>query len=162
MNLIFYIIITPIIGITLTKIMFFSENGMIIKDVISRFDSILDLKPLNELGHESVLKDFNIELNKVSFSYAGNKNALNEVSMKLKQGTTIALVGPSGSGKTTLASLIPRFFDVNNGFIKIGGVNVKNIPKENLMDSISFFFQNSKLLKQSILENVRLGKPLAN
>ena len=79
--------------------------------------------------------------------------------MKINAGQTVALVGSSGGGKSTLASLISRFFDVNGGCIKIGGADVRDIPKAELMDNVSFVFQNSKLIKASILDNVKMGKP---
>ncbi|MEI3163084.1 MAG: ABC transporter ATP-binding protein [Lachnospirales bacterium] len=159
LNLIFYIIITPIITVTLTKIMFSSENGMIVKDAISRIDSILNIGPLNNAENIVELKDNSVELKNVTFSYDNKNNAIDNVSLKIESGKTVAFVGPSGGGKSTLANLISRFFDVKSGSILIGGVNIKDIPKDELMNNIAFVFQNSKLLKMSILENVRLSKP---
>ena len=161
LNLIFYIIITPIITVTLTKIMFSSENGMIVKDAISRIDSILNIEPLNNAENIVELKDNSVELKNVTFSYDNKNNAIDNVSLKIESGKTVAFVGPSGGGKSTLANLISRFFDVKSGSILIGGVNIKDIPKDELMNNIAFVFQNSKLLKMSILENVRLSKPNA-
>ena len=97
----------------------------------------------------------------VSYSYDGKKNALNDVSLTIQPGQTVALVGASGGGKTTLANLITRFFDPQKGRVLIGNTDIRDIPKETLMNKASFVFQNSRLLKTSILENVRMGNPAA-
>ena len=162
LNLIFYIVITPIISVTLTKIMFQSENAMIVDDALQRIDSVLNLKPLEETGHPLSPKDGSVELQHVRFSYDGEKDVLKDISLSIPAGHTVAFVGPSGGGKTTLANLISRFFDPQSGTVKIGGVDVKDIPKEELMNTVSFVFQNSRLIKASILENVRMGKPDAS
>ena len=159
LDLIFYIIITPIISVTLTRIMFQSENAMIVNDALQRIDSILTLKPLEETKHPKHPKDASVELQKIRFSYDGQTEVLKGISLAVPQGQTIAFVGPSGGGKTTLANLISRFFDPQSGTVRIGGVNVKEIAKEELMNTVSFVFQNSRLIKASILENVRMGKP---
>lgn len=159
LNLIFYIIITPVISLTLTKLMFQSENEMLVDDAMSRIDSVLKAKPLQQDEEESMPKDSSIELKNVTFSYDGSKNALDGVSLKIKSGSTVAFVGPSGGGKSTLASLISRFFDPQVGEVLIGGVNVSAIPKEELMNTVSFVFQNSRLIKASVLDNVRMGRP---
>ena len=103
-----------------------------------------------------------MELRDVSFSYDGSKHALEHISLSIAAGETVAFVGPSGGGKTTLASLVARFFDTDSGSILIGGVDVREIDKDELMNTVSFVFQNSRLLKASILENIRLGKPNAS
>ena len=159
LNLIFYIIITPIISVALTKIMFQSENAMIVDDALQRIDSVLNLDPLKETDHPQHPENGSVELQNVSFSYDGEKDVLKGVSLSIPAGQTVALVGPSGGGKTTLANLISRFFDPQSGVVKIGGVDVRSIPKEELMDTVAFVFQNSRLIKASILENVRMGKP---
>ena len=162
-NLLFYIIFTPIITVTLTKIMFSSENKMIVADALERIDSVMTLKPLSESAHPVSPKDNSVELQDISFRYQNTKsNAINHVSLRINAGEHVALVGPSGGGKTTLASIIARFWDIDTGKIMIGGVNVKDIPKEELMNTVSFVFQDSKLLKTSILENVRMAKPDAS
>lgn len=161
LNLIFYIIITPVISITLTRIMFMSENGMIVTDALRRIDSVLELAPLPEAARPAHPADASIALQDVSFSYGAGKDALNGVSLRIEAGKTVALVGPSGGGKTTLASVVSRFFDVQDGSVRIGGVDVRDIPKRELMDTVSFVFQDSRLLKASLLENVRLGRPNA-
>lgn len=161
-NLIFYIIITPVISLTLTKIMFQSENEMIVSDALSRIDSVLDMKPLKDAEAPAFAHGGSVELKNVSFSYDGEKDAVKDVSFKAEAGQTVALVGPSGGGKTTIANLIARFFDPQSGSVLIGGENAKNIPKSELMNTVSFVFQNSRLLKASVLENVRLSKPQAD
>ncbi len=159
LNLIFYIIITPVIGTTLTKIMFMSEDAMIVGDAMNRIDEVLNEKPLSESSVNHVPYDNSITLEHVSYSYDGRKNALNDVSLFIKAGETVALVGTSGGGKTTLANIVTRFFDPQKGRILIGNIDIRDIPKEALMNKISFVFQNSHLIKASILENVRMAKP---
>ena len=159
LNLIFYIIITPVISLTLTKIMFQSENAMIVDDALQRIDRVLRLVPLKETENPGRIQDASVELEKVRFSYDGEKDALKDVSLSISSGQTVAFVGPSGGGKTTLANVISRFFDVQSGTVKIGGVDVRRIPKKELMNTVSFVFQNSRLIKASIFDNVRLGKP---
>lgn len=161
LNLIFYIIITPVIGTTLTKIMFMSEDSMIVADAISRIDEILNEQPLSEEEKNNVPADNSITLEHVSYSYDGKKNALNDVSLSIKPGQTIALIGPSGGGKTTLANLVTRFFDPQKGRVLIGNIDIRLIPKKTLMNQVSFVFQHSRLIKASILENVRMAKPEA-
>ena len=161
LNLIFYIVITPVIGTTLTKIMFMSEDSMIVNDAISRIDEVLNESPLPESMTANVPMDNSITLEHVTYSYDGNKNALNDISMSIQSGQTVALVGASGGGKTTLANIVTRFFDPGEGRVLIGNTDIRDIPKETLMNKVSFVFQNSRLIKTSILENVRMGKPTA-
>ena len=161
LNLIFYIIITPIISVTLTRIMFQSENAMIVDDALHRIDSVLNLEPLKEITPYQVPKGNEIQLKNISFHYDGKENVLKNISLIIPEGKTIAFVGPSGGGKTTLANIISRFFDPQSGTVMIGGVDVKHIKKEELMNTVSFVFQNSHLIKASILDNVRMGKPEA-
>lgn len=159
LNLLFYIIITPVISLTLTKLMFMSENGMIVQDAITRIDSVLQSPPLSQPNAPQHPKDSSVTLDHVTFSYDGAKNVLEDVSLSIGAGQTAAFVGPPGGGKSTLAALVARFFDPQSGSISIGGVNVKDIDKNKLMDTVSFVFQNSRLIKGSILDNVRMGKP---
>ncbi len=163
LNLLFYIIITPVITVTLNKIMFSSENKMIVADAMGRIDGVMELKPLPEPAFSRRPHGYSVELSAVSFRYRDAKqNALNNISLQIHSGEHVAFVGPSGGGKTTLASLIARFWDVTGGQVLIGGVNVKDVSKEELMNTVSFVFQDSKLLKTSVLENVRLAKPEAS
>ena len=159
LNLLFYIIITPVISLTLTKIMYMSENGMIVADALGRIDSVLDADPMTVRGNPQHPADASVTLDDVHFSYDGKTEVIRGVSMNIGAGQTVAFVGPSGGGKSTLASLITRFFDVQSGSIQIGGADVRNIDKEELMHTVSFVFQNSRLIKTSILENVRMGRP---
>ena len=158
-DLIFYILITPILSVTLTRIMFQSENAMIVDDALQRIDSVRNLAPLPEARNPKSPRDASVELSHVRYSYDGEKDALHDVSLTIPAGQTVAFVGPSGGGKTTLANLVSRFFDPQAGAVRIGGVDVRDISKEELMNTVSFVFQNSRLLKASILENVRMGKP---
>ena len=146
LDLMFYIIITPIISVTLTRIMFQSENAMIVDDALQRIDSVLNLKPLAEPKQPEHPEDALVQLNHVHFSYDGKNEVIKDISLSIPAGQTVAFVGPSGGGKTTLANLICRFFDPQGGQVKIGSVDVKHIAKEELMNTVSFVFQNSRLM----------------
>ena len=159
LNLLFYIIITPVIALTLTKIMYMSEDQMVVADALSRIDSVLNAAPVSVSDTPKHPKDSSVELKDVVFSYDGTTDVINGVSLKVPSGSTVALVGPSGGGKSTLASLMCRFFDVKSGSILVGGADVRDIPKEELMNTVSFVFQNSRLLKGTLLDNAKLGKP---
>ena len=158
-NLLFYIIITPVISVTLTKIMYMSEEGMVIEDALQRIDSVLNAEPMSVSERPKHPQNSSVELDDVHFSYDGKGEAVSGVSLKIEPGQTVAFVGPSGGGKSTIASLISRFFDVGGGSIKIGGADVRDIAKDELMNTVSFVFQNSKLIKASILDNVKMGRP---
>ena len=162
LNLIFYIIITPVISLTLTKMMYQSENAMIVADALQRVDTILDAEQLPETVNGKKPSDSSVEFRNVSYSYDGEKNAVENISLNIPSGSTVAFVGPSGSGKSTMANLISRFFDVSEGQVLVGGVDVRNIKKEILMDNVSFVFQNSHLIKGTILDNVRMARPQAS
>lgn len=158
LNLMFYIIITPIITVTMTKMMYAGENVMIVEDALNRIDGLLEKKPLPQSVNPEKPQDASISFKNVSYRYDGaSDDAIHNISLDIKSGEYIAFVGPSGGGKSTLAKLIARFADVNSGFIEIGGVNVKNIKASDLMNTVSFVFQDSKLLKMSIFDNVRMG-----
>lgn len=159
LNLIFYIVITPVISLTLTKMMYMSENNMIVKDALERIDGVLSVSPMSESKTPEHPADSSVELNDVHFSYDGKNEVIRGVSMNIGAGQTVAFVGPSGGGKSTLAGLIARFFDVKSGSIKVGGADIREIPKEELMNAVSFVFQDSRLIKATIAENVKLGKP---
>ena len=161
LNLLFYIIITPVISLTLTRIMYMSENELVVADALARVDSVLDAEPVPENDHPRHPKDASVSLKDVHFSYDGKTDVIKGVSLKIQPGQMVAFVGPSGGGKSTLANLICRFFDVQSGSVRVGEADVRDIPKEELMDTISFVFQNSRLLKGSILDNVRLGRTQA-
>ena len=162
LNLIFYIIFTPIISVTLMKVMFMSENNMIVSDALQRIDGILAIKPLPEPSAPQKPKDNSVAFENVTFAYEGaDRNAIDGISLNVKAGETVALVGPSGGGKTTAAGLVARFWDTASGAVKVGGVNVKDIDRQTLNDTVAYVFQDSKLLKTSIFENVRMGRPSA-
>ena len=159
-NLLFYIIFTPIVSTTFTKMMFMSENNMLVEDALSRVQSILELEPLPEPETKKNTVDYSIKLDNVTFRYdSADRDAVSGISLGIPQGKHVAFVGPSGGGKSTTAALIARFFDVKSGSISIGGVNIKDIPKAQLNDMIAYVFQNNKLLKMSIRENLKLAKP---
>ncbi len=160
LNLLYYIIITPAIAVTLNRIMFASENEMIVAEALDKTGRILAIDPLSDPSDAKLPEDNEIQLKNVHFRYPeAERFAVDGVSLDIKPGQKIAFVGPSGGGKTTTASLIARFFDVTEGAISLGGVDIRHIRKKDLMDRISFVFQDSRLLKTSIFENVRMGRP---
>lgn len=162
LNLLYYIIITPAIAVTLNRIMFASENEMIVEEALEKTGRILAIDPLSDPSEARLPEDNELALRDVRFKYPeASRFAVDGVSFTVGPGRKIALVGPSGGGKTTTASLMARFFDVTEGSITLGGVDIRHIRKQDLMDRISFVFQDSRLLKTSILENVRLGRPEA-
>ncbi len=163
LNLIFYILITSVLTTTLMKVAYAGESQMVVQDALNRMDAVFEVAPLSEPEKPLMPKDASICLDHVAFSYEGAKNrAVDDVTLTISAGTHVAFVGPSGGGKTTLASLVARFFDVTQGSIKIGGVDVKQISGKELMNQVSYVFQDSRLLKISILENVRMGRPDAS
>lgn len=162
MNLLYYVIITPIVAVTLNRIMFASENEMIVEEALKKINNILSLNPLTAPANPLTPEGNDIALKGVRFRYPdSDKDAVAGVDLSIPGGTKVAFVGPSGGGKTTLASLIARFFDIGEGTITLGGVDIREIDKRELMNRISFVFQDSRLLKTSILENVKMGKPHA-
>lgn len=162
LNLIYYIIVTPSMAVTLNRIMFATENEMIVAEALDKTGRILAIDPLKDPDDAKLPDNNELELKNVRFRYPEAANfAVDGISLDIKPGQKIALVGPSGGGKTTTASLMARFFDVTEGSITLGGVDIRNIRKKDLMERISFVFQDSRLLKTSILENVRLGRPSA-
>ena len=162
LNLLYYIIVTPAIAVTLNRLMFASENEMIVAEALSKTNRILAIAPLSVPSDAKRPENNELVLHNVRFRYPeASRFAVDGVSLSVKPGQKIALVGPSGGGKTTTASLMARFFDVTDGAITLGNVDIRNIRKHDLMNRISFVFQDSRLLKTSILENVRLGRPEA-
>ena len=162
LNLFFYMLITSVLTVTLMKIAYAGGSQMIVDDALNRVFEILDAKPLPDEGTKSPAEP-SIDLENVTFAYEGSgNNAIDGMTLSVKAGEHIALVGPSGGGKTTLASLIARFWDVTGGSVKIGGVDVRDIPADRLMEYVSYVFQDSRLLKMSILDNVRMGRPGAS
>lgn len=162
LNIMYYIIVTPLITVALTKIAYSGEAEMTLIDALKRVDSVMAIEPLSESKVSKLPDNSTIELRNVSYRYKdATRDAVNDLSLKIRQGEHVALVGPSGSGKTTLAELMVRFFDVTKGEILLGGVNIKDIPSAELMRHVSFVFQDSRLIKKSILDNVRLSRPSA-
>ncbi len=163
LNIMYYIIVSPLITVALTKVAYSGEAEMTLIDAVNRVQGILDLKPLSsgEQAYEPSTRS--IELKNVTFRYKDAvRDAISDVSLKIKEGEHVAFVGASGSGKTTVCELIARFFDPASGKVLLGGVDIKDIPENKLMKQISFVFQDSRLLKTSILENVRLANPGAS
>lgn len=160
LNLFFYVLITSVLTVTLMKVAYAGESQMIVDDALNRMYEILGTEPLSESKKNEKPQDPSITLDNVIFAYENSEvNAIDGVNLSVKAGEHIALVGPSGGGKTTLASLIARFWDVKRGAVKIGGADVRNIPSDELMNYVSYVFQDSKLLKMSIMDNVRMGRP---
>ncbi len=160
LNIMYYIIVTPLITVALTKVAYSGEAEMTLIDALKRVEAIMEIEPLSDNKTGKMSTDFSMELINVTYRYKdATRDAVRDVSMKIAPGEHVALVGPSGSGKTTLAELMVRFFDVNDGKILIGGVNVKDISSAELMKQVSFVFQDSRLIKKSIFENVRMAKP---
>ncbi|MDD3739119.1 MAG: ABC transporter ATP-binding protein [Lentimicrobiaceae bacterium] len=159
-DLLFYLLITPIIGANVMKIMYLQNNLFLAGEALTRIENITSTPPLPEAAQTQSIKKHDIEFDNVRFSYPeATIFAVDGVSFHIPQGSTYALVGQSGGGKTTIARLIPRFWDVAEGCVKIGGEDVRDIAKEELMENVSFVFQNSKLFKTTILENITYGKP---
>ena len=162
-NFAFYAVFSAIVSTALARIMFASAGLMLAKTALARIDTVMNAPTLENTCDPQVPKDNGVEFKDVTFTYDGaNAAALDHVSFKVLPGQTVALVGPSGGGKTTAASLIPRFWDVTSGEVEVGGVNVKDIDPHVLMDKVAFVFQNTRLFKTSILENVRAARPDAS
>lgn len=157
-DFLFYVLFTPIIAVIANKIMFASENTMMAKDALNRVHSITDLKPFVYPEHSDQLNHYDLTFENVSFHYPDHETmVLKDIHIHIPEGKTIAFVGPSGGGKSTLMSLIPRFYDVTEGKIMIGQHDIRELSEQTLMDSISFVFQDSHLLKRSIYENIKMG-----
>ncbi len=156
----FYAVFSAIVSTALARIMFAASGTMLAKTALARINTVMDAPTLEVTKNPQMPGDNSVEFRDVTFKYDGAENpALSHVSFKAESGQTIALVGPSGGGKTTAACLIPRFWDVSSGEVLVGGVNVKNTDPHVLMDKVAFVFQNTRLFKTSILENVRAARP---
>lgn len=162
-NFVFYAVFSAIISTALAKIMFASSGIMLAGTALSRIDLVMKAPTLEKCVNPKEPADNSVVFKDVSFTYEGSSiPALSHISFRVKPGQTVALVGPSGGGKTTAASLIPRFWDVDEGVVEVGNVNVKEIDQHVLMDQVAFVFQNTKLFKTSILENVKIANPNAS
>lgn len=160
LDFLFYSLFTPVCATMMNRIMFASEQLMAAKSAVSRVDEILQEHPLREPEQPLIPADASLAFSDVSFAYPGAKEkALDHISFEVPTGKTVALVGASGSGKSTAASLIPRFYDVQSGTVTIGGVNVRNIEKQELMKRVAFVFQNTRLFKDTLLNNIKAARP---
>lgn len=160
LDVMYYIIVTPLLTVTLTKIAYSGEAEMVVIDALKRMEIILSIEPLTDRQKAEHPKDNSVELKNVSYKYKdAAEYAIKGLNIRIGSGEHIALVGPSGGGKTTTAELVARFFDVTEGSIMIDGADIRNIPQDELMRNVSFVFQDSRLLKTSIFENVRLARP---
>lgn len=163
LDFLFYSLFTPVCAIMMNRIMFASEQLMAAKSAVSRVEAILQEKPLTEPTSPKVPENASITFKDVSFTYPGaTEKALDQVSFDVLAGQKVALVGASGSGKSTAASLIPRFYDVQVGSVSVGGVDVRDIKKRDLMEQVAFVFQNTRLFKDTLLENIRAARPSAS
>ena len=159
----FYAVFSAVISTALARIMFAASGMMLASTALSRIDQVMSAPVLKITDHPQVPKDNSVEFKDVTFTYEGSEiPALDHVSFRVEPGQTVALVGPSGGGKTTAASLIPRFWDVSSGAVEVGGVDVRETNPHVLMDRVAFVFQNDRLFKASILENVRAARPDAS
>lgn len=162
LDFLFYALFTPVCTTMMNRIMFASEQLMAAKSAVSRVEAVIQEKTLPESVQKQKPADTGIIFKNVSFSYPGaSEKALDNVSFEVPTGKTVALVGASGSGKSTAASLIPRFYDVQEGSVLIGGADVRNIDKRDLMEHVAFVFQNTRLFKDTLLENIRAARPSA-
>lgn len=162
-NFVFYAVFSAIISTSLAKIMFASSGIMLASTALSRIDLVMKAPTLEKCVNPKEPEDNSVVFKDVSFTYTGSSTpALSHISFRVESGQTVALVGPSGGGKTTAASLIPRFWDVDEGVVAVGNVNVKEIDQHVLMEQVAFVFQNTKLFKTSILENVKIANPNAS
>lgn len=161
-DLILFVLISPVLAASIMKVMYLGQNLFLANECVTRLEQLTDAAPLTETESPAVPQRYNICLKDVSFRYEGSEqDAISHINLEIKQGQTVALVGASGSGKTTIARLVPRFWDVREGSLTIGGTDVREMSKEALMQSVSFVFQNMRLFKTSILDNVRYGSPNA-
>ena len=159
-DMVLYVLIAPIIAVNVMKAMHLSQNLFLANEAVDRLEKLTATPPLPESYEPEKVAAFDVSLRNVSFRYeAAERDAVSHIDLDIPQGKTIALVGASGSGKTTIARLIPRFWDVREGSLKIGGVDVRHMDKATLMRNVSFVFQNTRLFKTSILENIRYGNP---
>ena len=162
LDFLFYSLFTPVCTTMMNRVMFAGEQLMAAKSAVNRIEEVLNEQPLPESAGAVQPKDASVVFRNVSFSYAGAKEkALDHIDFEVPEGKTVALVGASGSGKSTAAKLIPRFYDVTEGSVLLGGVDVKKIDKQVLMKQIAFVFQNTKLFKDTLLENIRASRPEA-
>lgn len=159
-NVILYVVIAPLIASNVMKAMYLSQDLFMANEAVERLEQLTDIAPLSQHDEPKRAEAYDIRFNDVSFRYEGaEKDAVSHINLTIPEGKTVALVGASGSGKTTIARLIPRFWDVRHGCVTIGGVDVRDMRKDELMRNVSFVFQNTRLFKTSLIENLRYGNP---
>ena len=159
-NVILYVVIAPLIAANVMKAMYLSQDLFLANEAVERLEQLTHIAPLSQQDDPKRAEGYDIRFDDVSFRYEGaEKDAVSHINLTIPEGKTVALVGASGSGKTTIARLIPRFWDVCHGSVTIGGVDVRNMRKEELMRNVSFVFQNTRLFKTSLIENLRYGNP---
>lgn len=159
-NVILYVVIAPLIASNVMKAMYLSQDLFLANEAVERLEQLTDIAPLSQHDEPKRAEAYDIRFNDVSFRYEGaEKDAVSHINLTIPEGKTVALVGASGSGKTTIARLIPRFWDVRQGSVTIGGVDVRDMRKDELMRNVSFVFQNTRLFKTSLIENLRYGNP---
>ena len=155
-------VIAPLIASNVMKAMYLSQDLFMANEAVERLEQLTDIAPLSQHDEPKRAETYDIRFNDVSFRYEGaKKDAVSHINLTIPEGKTVALVGASGSGKTTLARLIPRFWDVRHGSVTIGGVDVRDMRKDELMHNVSFVFQNTRLFKTSLINNLRYGNPEA-
>ena len=159
-NVILYVVIAPLIASNVMKAMYLSQDLFMANEAVERLEQLTHIAPLSQHDDPKRAEAYDIRFNNVSFRYEGaEKDAVSHINLTIPEGKTVALVGASGSGKTTIARLIPRFWDVRQGSVTIGGVDVRDMRKDELMRNVSFVFQNTRLFKTSLIENLRYGNP---
>ena len=159
-NVILYVVIAPLIASNVMKAMYLSQDLFMANEAVERLEQLTHIAPLSQHDDPKRAEAYDIRFNNVSFRYEGaEKDAVSHINLTIPKGKTVALVGASGSGKTTIARLIPRFWDVRHGSVTIGGVDVRDMRKDELMRNVSFVFQNTRLFKTSLIENLRYGNP---
>lgn len=159
-NVILYVVIAPLIASNVMKAMYLSQDLFMANEAVERLEQLTHIAPLSQHDDPKRAEAYDIRFNNVSFRYEGaEKDAVSHINLTIPEGKTVALVGASGSGKTTIARLIPRFWDVRQGSVTIGGVDVRDMRKDEMMRNVSFVFQNTRLFKTSLIENLRYGNP---
>ena len=159
-NVILYVVIAPLIASNVMKAMYLSQDLFLANEAVERLEQLTDIAPLSQHDEPKRAEAYDIRFDDVSFRYEGaEKDAVSHINLTIPEGKTVALVGASGSGKTTIARLIPRFWDVRHGSVTIGGIDVRDMRKDELMRNVSFVFQNTRLFKTSLIENLRYGNP---
>ena len=159
LNLFFYILITSILTTTLMKVAYAGESQMLVEDALNRMDSIMKVQPLPESKQTQIPNDASIDIENISFTYQGaSTKAIDNLNMHIKSGEHVALVGPSGGGKTTISRLAARFYDINQGKITVGGMDVSKVEPEKLLELYSIIFQDVTLFNNTVMENIRIGK----